>query len=86
MPLPTQALEILEKLKVLTGRHSLLFPGRNDARKPMSEASINKVIKMLGYHGRATGYGFRHTVSTILHEYGFESVWIEMQFAHVDKN
>jgi len=43
MPLPTQALEILEKLKVLTGCHSLLFPGRNDARKPMSEASINKV-------------------------------------------
>ncbi len=86
VPLSTQALEILEKLKVLTGRYTLLFPGRNDARKPMSEASINKVIKMLGYHGRATGHGFRHTMSTILHEHGFESTWIEMQLAHVDKN
>ncbi|WP_261158588.1 tyrosine-type recombinase/integrase [Serratia liquefaciens] len=86
VPLSTQALEILEKLKVLTGRYSLLFPGRNDARKPISEASINKVIKMLGYHGRATGHGFRHTMSTILHEHGFESAWIEMQLAHVDKN
>ena len=86
VPLSTQALEILAKLKVLTGCYNLLFPGRNDARKPMSEASINKVIKMLGYHGRATGHGFRHTMSTILHEHGFESAWIEMQLAHVDKN
>lgn len=86
VPLSTQALEILAKLKVLTGRYNLLFPGRNDVRKPMSEASINKVIKMLGYHGRATGHGFRHTMSTILHEHGFESAWIEMQLAHVDKN
>ena len=52
----------------------------------MSEASINKVIKLLGYHGRLTGHGFRHTMSTILHDYGFESTWIEMQLAHVDKN
>lgn len=52
----------------------------------MSEVSINKVIKLLGYHGRLTGHGFRHTMSTILHEHGFESPWIEMQLAHVDKN
>ncbi|EMN1549620.1 tyrosine-type recombinase/integrase, partial [Enterobacter kobei] len=47
---------------------------------------INKLIKLLGYHGRLTGHGFRHTMSTILHEHGFESAWIEMQLAHVDKN
>ncbi len=52
----------------------------------MSEASTNKVIKLLGYHGRLTGRGFRHTMSTVLHKYGFESAWIEMQLAHVDKN
>lgn len=62
------------------------FPRRNDVSKPMSEASINKVIKLLGYHGRLTGHGFRHTMSTILHEHGFESARIEMQLAHVDKN
>ncbi|MGT5368971.1 tyrosine-type recombinase/integrase, partial [Escherichia coli] len=32
------------------------------------------------------GHGFRHTMSTILHEQGFNSAWIEMQLAHVDKN
>lgn len=52
----------------------------------MSDASINKVIKMLGYHGRLTGHGFRHMMSTILHKHGFESARIEMQLAHVDKN
>ncbi|MEC5418473.1 tyrosine-type recombinase/integrase [Enterobacter hormaechei] len=86
VPLSVKAVSILKKLQVITGNCSLVFPGRNDVRKPMSEASINKVIKLLGYHGRLTGHGFRHTMSTILHEHGFESSWIEMQLAHVDKN
>lgn len=86
VPLSTQAVEILNKLKVISGKYQLVFPGRNDVRKPMSDASINKVIKMLGYHGRLTGHGFRHMMSTILHEHGFDSAWIEMQLAHVDKN
>jgi integrase len=54
VPLSTQALSILKQLQAITGNYSLVFPGRNDARKPMSEASINKVIKLLGYHGRLT--------------------------------
>lgn len=86
VPLSTQAIDILKKLQVIIGNYGLVFPGRNDARKPMSEASINKVIKLLGYHGSLTGHSFRHTMSTILHEHGFESAWIEMQLAHVDKN
>lgn len=44
------------------------------------------MIELLGYKGRATGHGFRHTMSTILHEQGFDSTWIELQLAHVDKN
>lgn len=45
------------------------------------------MIELLGYKGRATGHGFRHTMSTILHEEGFDSAWMdETQLAHVDKN
>lgn len=84
--LSTQALSILRQLQVITGNYNLVFPGRNDVRKSMSEASINKVIKLLGYHSRLTGHGFRHSMNTILHEHGFETAWIEMQLAHVDKN
>ncbi|EPK8020287.1 phage integrase central domain-containing protein [Providencia rettgeri] len=86
VPLSPQVLEILDKLKVISGNYSLLFPGRNDSRKPISDASINKVIAKIGYKGRLTGHGFRHIMSTILHEKGFDSAWIELQLAHVDKN
>lgn len=86
VPLSPQVLVILDKLKVISGNYSLLFPGRNDARKPISDASINKVIAKIGYKGRLTGHGFRHMMSTILHEKGFDSAWIELQLAHVDKN
>ena len=38
-------------------------------------------------HGeKLTGHGFRHMMSTILHEKGFNSAWIELQLAHADKN
>ncbi len=86
VPLSTQALEIVQQLKGMTGQYPLVFPGRNDPRKTMSEASINQVFKRIGYTGKVTGHGFRHTMSTILHEEGFNTAWIETQFAHVDKN
>lgn len=86
VPLSTQALDLLNELKIMTGNYRYVFPGRNDPNKPMSEASINQVIKRIGYGGKVTGHGFRHMMSTILHEHGFESRWIEMQLAHVDKN
>lgn len=86
VPLSTQALEIVQQLKVMSGQYPLVFPGRNDPRKTMSEASINQVFKRIGYTGKVTGHGFRHTMSTILHEQGFNSAWIELQLAHVDKN
>ncbi len=86
VPLSTQALEIVQQLKVMSGQYPLVFPGRNDPRKTMSEASINQVFKRIGYTGKVTGHGFRHTMSTILHEEGFNTAWIETQLAHVDKN
>jgi integrase len=85
VPISTQVRELLEEIHQLTGRGKYVFPGRNDG-KPMSEASINQVIKRIGYDGKATGHGFRHTMSTILHEQGYNTAWIETQLAHVDKN
>lgn len=86
VPLSIQVRELLEEVRQLTGRGKYVFPGRNDAGKSMSEASINQVIKRIGYDGKATGHGFRHTMSTILHEQGYNTAWIETQLAHVDKN
>ena len=54
VPLTTQALEIVQQLKVMSGQYPLVFPGRNDPRKTMSEASINQVFKRIGYTGKVT--------------------------------
>ncbi|HBV2906612.1 TPA: tyrosine-type recombinase/integrase [Citrobacter freundii] len=86
VPLSQQALSIIARIREITGRYPLMFPGRNDPRKTMSEASINQVFKRIGYVGKVTGHGFRHTMSTILHEQGYNTAWIETQLAHVDKN
>lgn len=86
VPLSRQALAVLRELQAITGGYTLAFPGRNDPAKPMSEAAINQLLKRCGYEGRATGHGFRHTMSTTLHEQGYASAWVETQLAHVDKN
>jgi integrase len=81
VPLSDQVVAALREIQAVTGRYNLVFPGRNDITKPMSEASINQVLKRIGYHGKATGHGFRHTMSTILHEQGYNTAWIELQLA-----
>ncbi|CAI1953313.1 Putative prophage CPS-53 integrase [Serratia fonticola] len=86
VPLSEQVVNLFLSLKPLTGVYPLVFTGRNDRTKPISKESVNQVIELLGYKGRLTGHGFRHTMSTILHEQGYNSAWIEMQLAHVDKN
>lgn len=86
VPLSKQAVAALRELESITGGYTLAFPGRNDPAKPMSEAAINQLLKRSGYDGRATGHGFRHTMSTTLHEQGYSSEWVETQLAHVDKN
>lgn len=86
VPLSTQVIHLFEQLKPITGHYPYIFIGRNNRCKPISKESVSQVIELLGYKGRATGHGFRHTMSTILHEQGFDSDWIEMQLAHADKN
>lgn len=86
VPLSDQVVAALREIQAITGHYNLVFPGRNDITKPMSEASINQVLKRIGYHRKATEHGFRHTMSTILHEQGYNTAWIELQLAHVDQN
>ncbi|CNE01706.1 tyrosine-type recombinase/integrase [Yersinia intermedia] len=86
VPMSEKVMALFQSLKPITGTYPLVFIGRNDHRKPISKESINQVIELLGYKGRLTGHGFRHTMSTILHEQGYNSAWVETQLAHVDKN
>ncbi|EPK9181779.1 tyrosine-type recombinase/integrase, partial [Serratia marcescens] len=73
VPLSTQVVDLFDSLRPITGAYPLVFIGRNDHRKSISKESVNQVIELLGYKGRLTGHGFRHTMSTILHEQGYNS-------------
>ncbi|GKJ16276.1 hypothetical protein NUBL21979_24060 [Klebsiella pneumoniae] len=86
VPLSSLAIDLLNQLKPITVAGELLFPGSNDPKKPMSDMALTVLVRRIGYAGRVTGHGFRHTMSTILHEEGFNTAWIETQLAHVDKN
>lgn len=83
VPLPQQAIQLLNELRHLTGAYPLLFPGRSDTTKPRSNTVFLMALRRLGYEGRQTGHGFRHLASTILNEHGFDSQHVEAQLSHV---
>ena len=83
VPLPRQAVAILHQLQEITGRYELVFAGANPQR-PMSENTVNKALRLMGYEGRQTGHGFRHLLSTELNGRGYNKDWIERQLAHGD--
>lgn len=85
VPLPRQAVAILRLLQEITGRYALVFAGANPER-PMSENTVNKALRMMGYEGRQTGHGFRHLLSTELNGRGYNKDWIERQLAHGDSD
>jgi integrase len=70
VPLSRQALAVLEELRPITGSYDLVFPGRADRRKPISENTLLYALYRMGYHQRATTHGFRALASTILNESG----------------
>jgi integrase len=84
VPLPRQAVAILRTLKEISGSYPLLFPGQQSSERPMSENTINKALRLMGYEGRQTGHGFRHLLSTELNGRGYNRDWIERQLAHGD--
>ena len=82
VPLPTQAIELLAKLKEISGRSRYLFPGEGPKAATISDASVNKCFALIGYKRRMTGHGCRHTFSTLMNEHHWHADWIEMHLAH----
>ncbi|MGP8175488.1 MAG: tyrosine-type recombinase/integrase [Terracidiphilus sp.] len=86
VPLSTQAVEVLELLRTISGNGELVFPGEQDSTKPMSNMTILKALERMGHKNRMTGHGFRGLASTILHEQGYNHDHIELQLAHAPRN
>jgi integrase len=88
VPLSRQALAVLYDLKKLSGDGRYLFPVLGTKEGVMSENTVNKALRLLGYAGDVmTGHGFRSLVSTLLNE---QQCWhpdaIERQLAHAPRN
>lgn len=88
VPLSEPALALLRELQAITGYSDYLFPSQQRRRHPvMSENTINKILKNMGYGGKQVGHGFRAIASTVLNESAlFRPDVIEMQLAHIEKN
>lgn len=85
VPLSRQALTTLAELRPLTGRGRYLFSHDDDV--PMSDNTINKALRIMGYDTRPGGdhcaHGFRSMASTLLNEEGgFDGDVVEAQLAH----
>jgi integrase len=90
IPLPRQAVAILQALHPLTGHGAggLVFPGTRSVLRPISDNTLNAALRRLGYaKDEATSHGFRATASTLLNESGKWSVdAIERALAHAERN
>lgn len=89
VPLSRQALEVLEKLRPMTGHLELVFAGDHDAHKPMSENTVNHALRRMGYDTKTEicGHGFRAMACSALIESGLWSEdAIERQMSHKERN
>ncbi|SDB92328.1 tyrosine-type recombinase/integrase [Acinetobacter boissieri] len=82
IPLPKQAIALLEELKQFSGNSPYLFRGRSRSNIPISNNTFGKALKEMGYQGKQTPHGFRHILSTALREHGFQREWVESALAH----
>jgi integrase len=84
VPLCRQAVEILTKLKELTGGSRYVFPSGRSFARPMSENTINAALRYMGYDNNTmTGHGFRAMARTILDEVlQVRPDFVEHQLAH----
>ncbi|HCU2528110.1 TPA: tyrosine-type recombinase/integrase [Klebsiella oxytoca] len=89
VPLSHQAIELLHEVR----QHcrpgtELVFPGDHNYRKPMSENTINKALRVMGYDTQkdVCGHGFRTMACSALVESGlWSSDAVERQMSHQER-
>ncbi|ENO0460102.1 tyrosine-type recombinase/integrase [Salmonella enterica] len=89
VPLSAQAVALLEQIKEITGGSLFVFAGAHSMDKPMSENTINKALRVIGYDTKTEvcGHGFRTMACSALNESGLWSKdAIERQMSHQERN
>lgn len=86
VPLPIQAVELLERQQTITGHRAHVFPNRDDRQSAMTDHTLRQALKKLGWAGKYSPHATRTTGSTILNEMDYADDWIERQLSHADSN
>ncbi len=86
VPIPRQAIAIIEGLKPLAGHSAFVFPHIANPKRCMSENTLNAALRRMGYGpDDMTSHGFRAAASTLLNESGkWSPDAIERALAHVE--
>ncbi|WP_238138432.1 MULTISPECIES: integrase arm-type DNA-binding domain-containing protein [Glaesserella] len=66
VPLSSQALQLLEIMKIHSDSSPYIFRGRNSINQAMSNATVNTALKRNGYKDRLTAHGIRAFIKTFL--------------------
>ncbi len=88
--LSEQAIDLIVAFQIYSEGSPYLLPGRVNRQQPIANSSLNRVIaNCIKYINRNeqliddfTVHDLRRTGSTLLHEMGFNSDWIEKSLAH----
>ncbi len=89
VPLSHQAVEVLRRVETMSGEYDLIFTGHNNPFKPMSENTVNKALRTMGYDTKTEvcGHGFRAMACSALIESGLWSRdGVERQMSHQERN
>ncbi|EBU3663111.1 DUF4102 domain-containing protein [Salmonella enterica] len=89
VPLSRQAIAILKQIHEISGHLELVFPGDHNPYKPMSENTVNRALRLMGYDTKADvcGHGFWTMACSALVE---SELWsrdaVERQMSHQERN
>ncbi|EJT9341342.1 integrase arm-type DNA-binding domain-containing protein [Salmonella enterica subsp. enterica serovar Carswell] len=89
VPLSDQAIVVLKQIEALSGHLAFIFPGEYDQDKCMSDNTVNKALRVMGYDTKKEicGHGFRAMACSALSESGLWSKEaIEKQMSHQERN
>ncbi|MBE1162802.1 tyrosine-type recombinase/integrase [Dyella acidiphila] len=86
--LPTQALHVLEEMRLLTGGMEYVFPPLAQQRTPhLHRDSLGAALRNMGFRGKHSTHGFRATLRTVGRErLNFDIDVLEQQLAHAPKD
>ena len=83
VPLPKQAVELIQSIKPITGHGKYVFPGERSHDRPISDNTVRSALYSLGYGDEQKPHAFRATARTlIVDELGLDPLMIEANLAH----